>query len=82
VSITIPTAIKFIIMKSIGARLVFIGEEINIIIVFVFCMFFDYNLLMNKRLKNKRTNLGKINLDKIYIITTSRTKAKVTWFIK
>lgn len=43
---------------------------------------FNYNLLMNKRLKNKRTNLGKMNLDKIYIIATSKIKAKVTWFIK
>lgn len=33
---------------------------------------------MNKRLKNKRTNLGKMYLDKIYIIATSKTKAKVT----
>ena len=49
--------------------------------LFIISIMFNYNLLINKRLKNKRTNLGKINLDKIYIIATSKIKAKVTWFI-
>ncbi len=44
--------------------------------------FIFYNLLIKTRLKNKRTNLGKIYLEKTYIIVTSITKANVTWLIK
>jgi len=41
-----------------------------------------YNLLMNIRDVNKRTNLGKIYLEKTYIITTRSINANVTSFIK
>jgi len=43
---------------------------------------FSYNLLINTRLINKRTNLGNIYLDKRYIISTIYTNANVTSFIK
>jgi hypothetical protein len=43
---------------------------------------FFYNFVTNIRLKNKRTNLGKIYLEKIYIINISKIKAKTIWFIK
>jgi len=46
----------------------------------LFCK--NYNLLIKIRLKNKRTNLGNIYLDKMYIITTNIIKAKITWLIK
>lgn len=41
-----------------------------------------YNLLINIRVINKRTNLGKMYFENTYISTTSNAKAKVTWFIK
>ena len=41
-----------------------------------------YNLLINIRVINKRTNLGKMYFENTYISTTSDAKAKVTWFIK
>ena len=41
-----------------------------------------YNKLINIRLKNKRTNLGKIYLDIIYIINISNINVKVTWLRK
>lgn len=41
-----------------------------------------YNLLINIRVINKRTNLGKMYFENTYINTTSNAKAKVTWFIK
>lgn len=42
----------------------------------------NYNLLINTRVINKRTNLGNIYFENTYIITTSNIKANVTWFIK
>ena len=48
---------------------------INIIII-------NYNLLINIRDINKRTNLGNIYFDNTYNIITRNTKAKITWFIK
>ena len=42
----------------------------------------NYNLLIKTRVKNKRTNLGKIYFENRYIITIINIKAKVTWFIK
>ena len=44
--------------------------------------YYHYNLLRKSLLINTRTNLGNMNLEKTYIITTSNIKAKVTWFIK
>ena len=41
-----------------------------------------YNLLINKRVANKRTNLGKIYFEKTYTNKTNIVKAKTTWFIK
>lgn len=41
-----------------------------------------YNLLMKRRVENKRTNLGKIYFEDTYIINTSSIKADVIWFIK
>ena len=41
-----------------------------------------YNLLIKIRVKNKRTNLGKMYLENKYIITTSKVKANVIWLIK
>jgi len=37
-----------------------------------------YNLLINIRVINKRTNLGKMYFENTYINTTSNAKAKVT----
>ena len=37
---------------------------------------------MKTRVKNKRTNLGKMYFEKAYIIIKSKIKAKLTWFIK
>ena len=37
---------------------------------------------MKTRVKNKRTNLGKMYLEKTYNTINSNIKAKVTWFIK
>jgi ATP-dependent Clp protease ATP-binding subunit ClpA len=41
-----------------------------------------YNLLINIRDINKRTNLGNVFFENTYIIITSNIKAKVIWFIK
>ena len=41
-----------------------------------------YNLLINKRDVNKRTNLGNMYFENTYIITTSNINANVTWFTK
>ena len=41
-----------------------------------------YNLLMKTRVKNKRTNLGKMYFEKTYIIIESKINANITWFIK
>jgi hypothetical protein len=41
-----------------------------------------YNKLINVRLKNKRTNLGKIYLDIIYIINISNINVNITWLKK
>ena len=38
----------------------------------------NYNLLMKTRVKNKRTNLGKIYFEKTYIIIESKINAKIT----
>ena len=38
----------------------------------------DYNLLINIRDINKRTNLGNIYFEKTYIIIAINTKAKLT----
>jgi len=38
----------------------------------------NYNLLINIREINKRTNLGKMYFENTYIIITSNMKAKVT----
>ena len=38
----------------------------------------DYNLLINTRVINKRTNLGNMYFENAYIITTSNIKANVT----
>jgi len=43
---------------------------------------FNYNLLINIRDINKRTNRGNVFFENTYIITTSNIKAKVIWFIK
>ena len=42
----------------------------------------NYNLLINTRVINKRTNLAKIYLENTYIVITSNIKANVIWFIK
>ena len=42
----------------------------------------NYNLLINIRVINKRTNLGNIYFESTYNIITRDTKAKITWFIK
>ena len=44
--------------------------------------FIYYNLLINIRDINKRTNLGNIYFEKTYIIITNNIKANVTWFMK
>ena len=41
-----------------------------------------YNLLINKRVANKRKNLDKIYFEKTYTNKTNIVKAKTTWFIK
>jgi hypothetical protein len=41
-----------------------------------------YNLLIKTRVKNKRTNLGNIFFEKIYIIIIKIIKVNNTWFIK
>ena len=41
-----------------------------------------YNLLMKRRVENKRTNLGKIYFEKTYINKTIMVNANTTWFIK
>ena len=47
------------------------------------CFFiFNYNLFINIRLKNRRTNLGNMYLDITYIINTRSIKAKITSFTK
>lgn len=43
---------------------------------------FYYNILICRRVFNKRTNLGNIYFENIYIINTSNKKLKVTWFTK
>lgn len=43
---------------------------------------FNYNLLINKRVANKRSILGKMYLEKTYIKKTSIVNVNVTWFIK
>ena len=45
-------------------------------------MYSYYNLLINIRDINKRTNRGNVFFEKTYIIITSNIKAKVIWFIK
>lgn len=57
-------------------------QVINIFKCIICIKYIYYNLLINIRLKNKRTNLGKIYFEKIYIIIISNIKANVTWFIK
>jgi len=37
-----------------------------------------YNLLINTRLKNRRTNLGNIYFENMYTKITNNTKIKVT----
>jgi hypothetical protein len=41
-----------------------------------------YNLLMKSLVENKRTNLGKIYFEKMYINNTITVNANDTWFIK
>ena len=41
-------------------------------------MISNYNLLMNIRDKNKRTNLGNMYFENTYIMIISNIKAKVT----
>jgi len=48
----------------------------------VFICYINYNLLINIRDINKRTNLGNMYFESTYKITTRDTKAKTTWFIK
>lgn len=45
-------------------------------------LIYNYNLDINCRLKNKRTNLGKIYFENRKIIVISNTNANVTWFKK
>lgn len=42
----------------------------------------NYNLLINIRDTNKRTNLGNTYFDNMYNIIVMNIKAKVTWLIK
>jgi len=42
----------------------------------------NYNLLIYIRVINNRTNLGNMYFENTYIITISKTKAKLTWLIK
>ena len=42
----------------------------------------NYNLLINIREKNKRTNLGKRYLLNIYVKKINNIKAKIIWFTK
>lgn len=44
----------------------------------LFSLRFTYNLDINTRVINKRTNLGKIYLDSINVIITTNIEAKVT----
>ena len=48
------------------------------LIYFVASKSFD----IKRRDKNKRTNLGKIYLDNMYIVITIIVKVKKIWFIK
>jgi len=41
-----------------------------------------YNLLIKRRVVNKRTNLGNIYFEKTYINKTMIVNANTTWFIK
>ena len=41
-----------------------------------------YNLLMKSLVENKRTNLGNIYFEKMYINNTITVNANDTWFIK
>jgi len=41
-----------------------------------------YNLLINTRVANKRTNLGNMYLEKTYTSSTNMANAKTTWFMK
>lgn len=45
-------------------------------------MMLIYNLLKKVRVKNKRTNLGNIYLEKTYIIIISNKNVNTTWLIK
>lgn len=45
-------------------------------------LYLNYNLLINIREINKRTNLGNMYFENTYIIITSNINAKVTWLIK
>ena len=53
----------------------------NKIILFL-DLLINYNLLIKTRLRNKRTNLGNIYLEKRYIKSTIYMNVKVTSFIK
>jgi hypothetical protein len=59
---------------------IYIGLKIMWEIVFI--CYINYNLLINIRDINKRTNLGNMYFESTYNITTRDTKAKTTWFIK
>ena len=41
-----------------------------------------YNLLMNTRVANRRTNLGKMYLENTYTNNTKIVNANTTWFTK
>ena len=45
-------------------------------------LYIYYNLLINIRDTNKRTNLGNTYFDNTYNITIRNIKANVTWLIK
>ena len=42
----------------------------------------NYSLDMKTRVLNRRTNLGRMYLENMYIMAMSKLKAKATWFRK
>jgi hypothetical protein len=67
------------VLKDPYGLLWFFGVKKKSIARFKEC---NYNLVINVRVRNKRTNLGKIYLENIYIIVVKSRNPNVTWFIK
>ena len=54
------------------------SNKIITCIKIIYLLWFIYSLLINKRVANKRTNVGNIYLEKMYINKTSVAKANTT----